>query len=73
MIGGKSEVSRLRWLQDVKNDLQKMGDKACARADWEIVTKGTMALRGLQSQNVEVLITKIKHDSKHNKQCNSTR
>lgn len=54
-IGGKSEGSRLRWLEDVKNDLQEMGDKASARAEWEIVTKGTMALRGLQSQNVKYL------------------
>lgn len=42
-------------LEDVKNDLQEMGDKASARAQWEIVTKGTVALRGLQSQNVKYL------------------
>jgi len=45
----------MRRLEDVKNNLQEMGDKASARAEWEIVTKGTMALRGLQSQNIKYL------------------
>lgn len=59
-IGGKSEGSRLRLLEDVKNDLQEMGYRASARAEWEIVTKGAMALRGLQSQNIKYLHNKDK-------------
>jgi hypothetical protein len=60
------------------NDLQEMGDNASARVEWECVTKGTMALKGLQNVSQRgpwllkgyrtktlstVLITKIKHDS----------
>jgi hypothetical protein len=42
-------------MQDVKNDLQEMGDKASTGTEWEFVTKGTMALTGLQSHNIKYL------------------
>jgi hypothetical protein len=45
-IGGKSDGSGLRGLEDVKNDLQEMGDKASARAEWKLSQWGPWLLEG---------------------------
>lgn len=60
-IRGKSEGSRLRGLEDVKNE--EMGSRLVLEQNGKLSQRGPWLLEGYRAKTLNTYITKIKHGS----------